>query len=201
MKLYELERSGNCYKVRLLCGLLGLAVDRVTVNLAAGEQMQPWFLKLNLLHHVPVLEDDGIVLRDSGAILVYLAAKHSAGQWYPSDAAGMAEVQQWLAYANNEVLNALAPARAIKLGIRKGDLAQAQEGARGVLAVAEQLAAGRQWLALGRPTIADVAMYPYIAMIPVAGIPLEDYPELYAWTAGVAALPGYVPLPQVPSPS
>ncbi len=196
-KLYELERSGNCYKVRLLLSLLRQPFESVTVNLPKGEQLQPWFLKLNPLHTVPVLDDNGTVVRDSGAILVYLAARHGEGRWYPSDPRGMAEVQAWMSYVNNEVLNGLAAARAIRLGFRKGDLAIAQETARGILAYVESALIGRDWLVLGRPTIADVALYPYVAMIPAADIALEPYPAIRAWIARVEALPGYVALPKV----
>jgi glutathione S-transferase len=200
LKLYELERSGNCYKVRLFLSLLGLPYDRITVDLAKGEQHKPEYLALNPLHQVPLLIDGDVVVRDSQAILVYLAAKHGQGQWYPADPVGMGAVQQWLSYTSNEILNGLATTRAIKLGIRPGDLAKAQEVSRGILAQLEQALTGQDWLALGTPTIADIAAYPYVAMIPVGGIALEPYPHIQAWTARIEALPGYLALPQVAAP-
>ena len=53
MKLYDLEMSGNCYRVRLLLSLLGLKHEAVTVNLMKGENREPWFLKLNPRGQVP----------------------------------------------------------------------------------------------------------------------------------------------------
>ena len=154
LKLYDMERSGNCYKARLMLSLLGLEYTKQTVDLSKKEQMEPWYLAINPLHHVPVLDDNGTIVRDSAAVLVYLASKYDAARtWYPDDAKSMGEIQQWLAYAGNEILNTLAPARAIAVGLRSGNLAEAQEKARGTLAHLEGSLSGRQWLAAGHPTV------------------------------------------------
>ena len=197
--LYDMERSGNAYKARLMLGLLNIPHTKKTVNLAAKEQMEPWYLAINPLHTVPTIDDDGTIVRDSGAVLVYLAANYDAARtWYPADPAGMGHVQQWLAYANNEILNNLALARAIGNGIRQGNLAEAQEKSRPVLAHVEASLRGRSWLAGDKPTIADVACYPYVKMIPMGGIPLDAYPAISAWCSRIEALPGYLPAPQRP---
>jgi glutathione S-transferase len=199
LKLYDLERSGNCYKARLMLSLLGLDYTRQTVDLVKKEQLEPWFLAINPLHHVPVLDDHGTLVRDSGAVLVYLAAKYDAARtWYPDDAASMASIQQWLAYANNEILNTLAPARAIGLGIRPGNLAEAQEKARVTLAHLEKSLFGRHWLALDHPTIADIACYPYAGLIGQADIKTDDYPAVAAWCLRIKKLKGYMTLPTRP---
>ena len=201
LKLYDMRRSGNAYKARLMLGLLGLEHQLQTVNLASKEQMQPWFLAINPLHLVPVLDDDGVIIRDSSAIVVYLAARYDrARTWYPDDAKGMAEVQQWLAYASNEILNSLAAARAIGIGMRPGDLLPAQEKARGVLAAIESSLAGRDWLAGSTPTVADVVSYPYCALIGQGGITLDGYPAIAAWCKRIESLKGYVALPPRPMP-
>ena len=64
MKLYDLELSGNSYRVRLLLSLLGLRHELVTVNLMKGENREPWFVKLNPRGHVPTLDDAGTVVWD-----------------------------------------------------------------------------------------------------------------------------------------
>ena len=200
LKLYDMQRSGNAYKVRLMLALLGVDHIKQTVDLAKKEQMAPWYLAINPLHLVPVLDDDGVVIRDSAAVLVYLAAKFdTARTWYPAGANEMAEIQQWLAYANNEILNNLAAARAIALGIRPGNLAEAQDKARGVLAFLDSSLAHRNWLVGSGPTIADVACYPYPAMIGQAGITHDAYPHIAAWCGRIEALKGYVPLPPRPT--
>ena len=200
LKLYDMERSGNCYKARLMLSLLGLEYAKHPVDLTKKEQMEPWYLAINPLHHVPVLDDNGAVVRDSAAVLVYLAAKYDeAHTWYPDDARSMAEIQQWLAYAGNEILNTLAPARAIAVGIRPGNLAEAQEKARGTLAHLDKSLQGRKWLAGDHATIADIACFPYAGLIGQAEINIDDYPAVAGWCTRIKHLKGYVPLPARPA--
>ena len=89
MKLYDLELSGNAYRIRLMLSLLGLKAELHSVNLMQGEQRQEWFLKLNPRGQVPVLDDDGTVIWDSLAILVYLARKYGGERWLPGEAKEM----------------------------------------------------------------------------------------------------------------
>ena len=75
MKLYNLEVSGNCYKVRLLCALLGVPVEIAEMDFLGGEHKRSPHIDRNAFAQIPVLEDDGLTLRDSQAILVYVARK------------------------------------------------------------------------------------------------------------------------------
>lgn len=195
MKLYLNERSGNAYKPRLLLALLGIDYEKVVVDLARREQKEPSYLKLNPRGQVPVLEDAGRVFWDSTAVLVYLARKHGGEQWLPTDPAGMAEVMQWMALAQNEIHYGLQFARAIIHMGRAGDLAECQAHGRTALRVLEDRLAQHEWLALDRMTVADIACFPYVAMAPDAGIPLADYPAVSAWVGRFKALPGYIPVP------
>jgi glutathione S-transferase len=195
MKLYDLELSGNAYRIRLMLSLLGLKAELQTVNLMEGEQLQPWFLKLNPRGQVPVLDDDGTVIWDSMAILVYLARKYGGERWLPLDAAGMAEVMQWLAVMENETLYGMGAARLIhKLGF-PGDLAQAQAMARRGLNVLEGRLSRHDWLAQERFTIADVGCYPYVALAPEGDVSLDPYPGVRRWIERVRQQPGYIGMP------
>jgi glutathione S-transferase len=198
LKLYDLERSGNCYKVRLLLSLLGLAYERVGVGLAAGEHKQPAYLAINPLGQVPALADDGVVLRDSQAILVYLARKSGGEDWLPADAEGLARVTQWLSFAANELNAGCARARAIIRFGRKGHLGDTQTFAASTLAVLDAHLGGRRWLECGRPTIADIACYPYVALAPEGEVPLDAFAAVRAWIGRVEALPGYTPMSGLP---
>src|SRR5690606_5949327 len=84
--LYDYELSGNCYKLRLLMNMLGVSYNTVPIDFYPGrEHKSEWFLKINPLGQLPVIEDDGLVLRDAQAILAYLASKYDpSGTWYPS---------------------------------------------------------------------------------------------------------------------
>ena len=146
MRLYDLELSGNSYRIRLLLSLLGLKHEVVTVNLMKGENREPWFLELNPRGQIPTLDDGGMVVWDSLAILVYLARKYGGEKWLPIDPQGMAEVMQWMALMENEILYGLAKARIICKFKRPGNLEEAQLLGRKGLDVLEQRLAAHQGL-------------------------------------------------------
>lgn len=198
MRLYDVEVSGNCYKVRLLLSLLGIDCEMVAVDLRTRrEQKSPEFLRMNPRGQVPVLTDGDVTIWDSQAILVYVARKHGGDQWLPIEPAAMAEVMQWLAFAGNEVLYGMARARAIEVFGRPGSMEEAQAAGRGGLAVLEGHLKTRDWLALGRLTIADIACFPYVALAPEGGLALDDYPATRAWIDRIRALPGFVGMPGI----
>ncbi|HSS47018.1 MAG TPA: glutathione S-transferase family protein [Burkholderiales bacterium] len=196
MKLYDRDVSGNSYKVRLFLALLGLPYETVTINTAKGEQKQPEFLQLNPRGQIPVLEADGKAIWDSTAILVYLARRYGGEKWLPLEAHDMAEVVQWLALAQNEILYGLAYSRVIILFKRPvGNLSDCQARGQGALKVLERHLRQNEWLALGRLTIADLACYPYVALAEEGGIPLDPYTSVLAWMKRIQMLPGYVTMP------
>ena len=83
MKLYYHPLSGHAHRVRLFLSLIGVAHELVQVDLMAGAHKAPAFLQMNRFGQVPVLDDDGVVVSDSNAILVYLAKKHRRADWLP----------------------------------------------------------------------------------------------------------------------
>lgn len=197
MKLYDLELSGNCYKVRLFCALLDLPLTLEPIDTRAGAHKQPAFLALNPLGQVPVLVDGEVVLRDSQAILVYLARKTERSDWLPLEAAPLATVMQWLSTAANELARGPADARAgVKFG-RQLDVDLARAKTLHILAVIEAHLGRGSWLACGRPTIADIACFPYIALAPEGGISLDPYSSIKAWMDRIMSLPGYISMPGI----
>ena len=108
IQLYDIELSGNCYKVRLMLSLLGLEYERVPIALNKGEHKTEEFLKLNPLGQVPVLRDGDVVIRDAQAILVYLARRYGSEDWLPGEAEPMSKVVQWLSVAANEIQHGVA---------------------------------------------------------------------------------------------
>ncbi len=197
MKLYDFELSGNSYRVRLLLSLLRLKHETVAMSLVKGEQREPWFLKLNPRGQVPTLDDDGTVVWDSMAILVYLARKYGGEKWLPVDAKEMAEVMQWLAVMENETLYGLGKARVICKFKFPGNLEDAQLLGRKALDVLEQRLAAHQWLALERVTIADIGCFPYVALASEGEIHLDAYPSVRSWIDRIKSLPGFVGMPGI----
>lgn len=197
MKLYDLELSGNCYKVRLFAALAKIELELVPVDFMGGEHKRPPLTDLNPWGELPILEDGKVVLRDSQAILVYLAAQYGDENWLPRDAAGLGEVMQWLSTSANELQNGPCAARlADKFGYAIDKANTLQRAAR-ILPLIEAHLAAHQWLALGRPTIADCAVMPYVALAPEGGISLEAYPNIRQWIARIKALPGFIPMPGI----
>lgn len=192
IKLYSAPLSGNAYKVRLLLTMLKLDYELINVDLRAGEAQTEAFLRLNPRGQVPVLVDGDTVIWDSLAILVYLARRYGDGEWLPTDIPGETQVMQWLAVSENELLYGLARARAVVLLKRPFNLEQCQMEGKAGLVVMETHLAENAWLAAGKPTIADIACYPYVMLAPVGEISLEPYPEVRKWLARVEALPGWV---------
>ncbi|WP_234085660.1 glutathione S-transferase family protein [Azonexus sp. R2A61] len=197
MKLYNLSLSGNCYKVRLFAALAGIDVDIVDVDFLGGEHKRPPLIDLNPWGEIPVLVDGDVVLRDSQAILVYLARKYAGESWLPGDPAGMAEVVQWLSTAANEVQNGPASARLIDKFGYSLDKADTLRRAARILPLLEGRLARHPWLALGRPSIADCAVFPYVALAPEGGVDLTPYPAILAWIERVKGLPGFLSMPGV----
>lgn len=200
IRLYDFELSGNAHKVRNQLSLLGLDYERRPVDLLAGEQKTPDFLALNPFGRVPVLVDgDGdVVLRESGAILVYLARKYGGSAWLPVDAEGEARVQEWLAIAGNEVANGPGLARLIEVFGANGDLAGARDASVALLERFEDHLTEHDFLAAGHPTIADVANYSYIALAPDGGVALDAFPNVRVWLERIEKLPGFHAAPVKP---
>ena len=194
MKLYLTESSGNSYKVRVLASLLKVPYEKVYVDWDAKEHKQPAFLKKNPRGQVPVMEIEGKVFWDSTAHLVYIARKHGGEQWFPSDPLAMAEVAQWLAFAQNEVYFGLQWARGVVKGLKTGNVEEYRGYGRKALDVLTWRLKDHEWLALDHPTIADVACYPYVKRAPEGGLALDPYPAVNAWLARCEALPGWVKL-------
>ena len=193
MKLYYIPISGNSYKVRILLSLLDVPHEKIALDHLKNEHKQPAFLKLSPRGEVPVIEDDGAVIWDSAACLVYVARKCGAEQWLPSAPAAMAQVMQWVALAGNEIQFGLQYGRR---GVRQGrwtagNLEQCQATGRIALDTLEGRLANNDWLALGHPTIADIACFPYVETAPEARIALDPYPGIVAWLARCKALPGW----------
>ena len=195
IKLYDKDFSGNAYKIRLFLSLLNINYQSIVVDMMAGEHKQAPFLKLNPRGQVPVLDDDGLIIWDSMAILVYLARRYGGEEWLPTDAPTMAKVMQWLAFSENEVLYGLARARAIKLFNRPWDPVPCRDMGIGALKVLEGHFAQRKRLVGEDATIADIACYPYVALAPEGDVSLDDYPRVRLWFASMQSLPGYVSMP------
>lgn len=198
--LYDFELSGSCYKIRLLLNILDVPYKAVTVDFVNKEHKTDKYLQLNAFGSIPIFEDGDLRLRDSAAMLVYLARKFdSTNYWYPDDPASMALVQQWLMTGGNEIMNSAA-ARLVKILNYPLDLDKLQGNARTVFKIMDEHLRDRQFLALDHPTIADIACFPYTAMAGEGGIDLDAYPNVVKWVERMKTIPRFIGMPGIPAP-
>lgn len=199
MKLYHFPLSGHAHRARLFLSLIDARVDVVDLDLAGGEHKQPEYLELNRFGQVPVLVDGETVIADSNAILVYAAKKFGRTDWLPESPAEAAAVQRWLSVAAGQIAFGPAAARLITVFGAGFDAEEVIGRAHTVLAVIDAELEGRDWIAsVSQPSIADIALYSYIARAPEGNVDLSGYPEVESWLARIEALPGFVPFQQTP---
>ncbi len=196
MKLHYTPLSGHAHRAQLFLALLGVEHELVPVDLAAGEHKSPAFLALNRFGQVPVLEDGEIVIADSNAILVYLAKKYQRTDWLPETPLGAAQVQRWLSVAAGQIAYGVCAARLNTLFNANFNADEVIARAHASLAVIDAELAQREWIAAAHPTIADVALYSYIANAPEGNVDTSAYRHIAAWLKRVEALPRFVPFPQ-----
>ncbi|MCJ8156929.1 glutathione S-transferase family protein [Sphingomonas sp. LaA6.9] len=189
IRLYASPLSGNAHKVRMALSFLNLSHEEITVP--APERKTPDFLAINPLGQVPVLVDVDVVIRDSQAILVYLATLHRPGEWDGRDAAERARIMQWLSFAANEIANGPAMLRLGRLFGADIHEPTAQAFADKALKLLEAHLATHDWLEGGRLTIADIAASPYIGLAADGGIELGSRPNVTRWLDRIAALPAF----------
>jgi glutathione S-transferase len=205
MKLYMGVESGNSWKLRIFLDQLGVSYEQVPVDLLKWEHKSDDFLaRLNPRGQVPVLEDEGHVVWDSGACLVYLARKFGRTDWLPSEPGPMAEVLQWVFLAETEIQFGLQYGRRGVMRDRwvigtQANQPQYQALGRMALDAMEKRLSNHDWLAADRITIADIACFPYVYHAPEAGLPLDPYPGIRAWLDRCRALPNWSSAPRPPT--
>jgi len=199
MKLYHHPLSGHAHRARLFLSLLGIPHEAVALDLKAGAHKAPDFLALNPFGQVPVLDDDGTVVADSNAILVYLAKKLGRSDWLPEDPHGAAAVQRWLSVAAGELAYGPAAARLVTVFGASFDPDEVIARAHMLLRRLEAHLAGRDWLVGAHPTIADVALYSYLARAPEGNVDLSGYGAVRAFLRRIEALPGFLPFAETPA--
>jgi glutathione S-transferase len=196
IKLCGHEISGNSYKVKLLLSLLSLEYEWIKVDLMKGEQKSLKYLELNPFGQVPLLVDGDLKLADAQAILVYLARQYGGDKWLPLDALSLAKVVRWLSITAGEVRQGPEHARLYHLfGAGTNiNIDRATQKSEFILTQLNEHLSTRTWLEFDRPTIADVAIFPYIALARDGKIDLDIYPHVLSWIDRLKQLPGYIPM-------
>ncbi len=195
--VYGDSRSGNCYKIKLLCSQLGIAYQWREVDILAGDTRTAEFLAMNANGKIPLLAlPDGRYLAESNAILAYLAdGSDLAG----SDRFSRAAVLQWMFFEQYSHEPNIATSRFIirYLGSppdRQAALEEKRLGGYKALDVMEQQFANNTFIAGPEYSIADIALYAYTHVAHEGGFDLNDYSATRTWLDRVRAMPGHVPM-------
>ena len=197
IQLYGTPRSGNTHKVRMALTFLDLPWDEQTTD--ASARQSDAFAAITPMRQIPVYVEGDLRLRDSQAILTYLAARHRPGDWDGHTPEERSAIALWLSHAANEIANGPATLRlARQFGATIAE-EQAQAVTARFLPVIEAHLAQHRWLVGGRLTIADFAASPYLALAGEADIDLADWPAIREWTDRIAALPGFPAMPGWPA--
>jgi glutathione S-transferase len=200
--LYDYLDSGNGYKIRLLLAQLRQPYTWLELDIMTGATRTPEFLAKNPNGRIPALGlPDGTVLAESDAILWYLA---EGTPLVPVDRLRRAQVLQWMFFEQYSHEPFVATPRFIMKHLpasspRHAELPDRQARGRAALQVMEDHLARLPFFVGDAYSIADIALYAYTHVAPEGGIDLQPYPAIRAWTARVAAQPGYIPITQRPA--
>ncbi len=195
MTLYSDQRSGNCYKVRLLLTQLGVPFRVEEIDVVAGGQRTDQHLARNRNGKVPVVEmDDGACIPESGAILFYFA--QNTPLW-PVDQMTQTRVLQWMFFEQYSHEPNLAVARFwchyLKAEKKyEKQLVGRRERGYQALGVMEHHLREQPFFVARRYTIADIALYAYTHVAHEGGFDLEPFPAIRAWLKRVVDQPRHI---------
>ncbi len=197
LKIYGDSRSGNCYKIQLLCAEMGTAFDWQEVDILAGDTRTPEFLTMNANGRIPLLAlPDGRYLPESNAILFYLA---DGSEFFAGDAYARAEILQWMFFEQYSHEPNIATSRFIikYLGNpqeRQASLEEKKSGGYQALAVMEEQLLRHPFIVGQKYTIADIALFAYTHVADEGGFNLQDYSAIGEWIERITSRPNYVPM-------
>jgi glutathione S-transferase len=177
---WALEETGLPYRVH--------ALDYV-----AGELETAAYGRLSCFRQVPVIDDDGFVVGESGAVVLYIAEK--AGKLIPADFAGRTRVVQWCFAALATVERPLFEIQMIDGGMggawaRERRAALVKEAGRRALPGLERRLEGREWIACETFTVADILLATVLRQVRNTDL-IEPYPRLKAYYARALARPAW----------
>jgi len=195
LKIYGDSKSGNCYKIQLLCAEMGIEYDWEEVDILAGDTHTPQFLAMNANGKIPLLAlPDGRYLTESNAILFYLA---DGSEFFAGDAYSRAEILQWMFFEQYSHEPNIATSRFIikylgKPPDRLTSLEEKKVGGYKALGIMEQRLQRHPFVTGDKYNIADIALFAYTHVADEGGFSLEGYPAIRAWIERIAGRRNFV---------
>ncbi len=195
MVLYEMAASPNAKRARL--GLLesGEPFESREVNLLTGEQKQDEYKSVHPMGRIPALDDDGTIIWESGAILLYLADKFPQSGLMPTDLAARGQVYQWLTFGETSIHGYMGP-----MGFQmfrkapdkrdEGILSRGRQRMPEVLDILDRQLEGHDYI-VGDFSIADCACAPWLELGEFFGIEMGRFENVNAWMSRMQARPSW----------
>ncbi len=186
----------NGHKIHIMLEETGLPYRVHPIDIGAGDQFKPEFLKISPNNKMPAMIDsdgpDGkpMSMFESGAILLYLASK--TGKFLPEDLRDRWSTLQWLMFQMGGVGPMLGQAHHF-LGYAPEKIPYAMnrysKEANRLYGVMDRRLAESKFIACGEYTIADMAIMPWLRYPERQGVHIADHPHVKKWFDGIAARP------------
>ncbi len=194
-RLHYFPESGNSYKLALMLTLCGETFEPVWTDFGSGVTWTPeWRARVNPMGEIPVLEEDGRKLTQTGPILLHLAERF--GRFGGRDQPERFEVLRWLFWDNQKLSGFMASDRFLRTFTENADPAVLKWQRRRVddfLSILETQVRSQSFVAGGEATIADLSLCAYLSFpSDETGYDFSSTPpSIKAWLGRIAALPGW----------
>jgi len=195
IRLYGDSRSGNCYKLKMLCAELAIGYHWEEVDILAGDTHMREFLAKNPNGKIPLLElPDGRILAESNAILYFLA---DGSELFRGGVFERASIMSWLFFEQYSHEPYIATSRFIiqyldRPAEREAELQSKKPGGEKALRIMDAVLTDRPYLTGDTFTIADIALFAYTHVAEEGEFSLDPYPAVRAWIERIRARPKFV---------
>lgn len=204
MKLYTSRFAPNPHKIRLAVAELAIPCEQIELDVRARENRQPRFMAMNPNGNLPIIDDDGYILWESDAILMYLGRKHADKGLWPHGLREEADALRWLLY---EIATLQPPAAGIwwerwlkpRLGAPKADDAEVRihmDELQKPLRVLDKHMTDREWILGASYSLVDCAYTAVLNMLAiVGGASTADYRNVAGYWERLRSRPSFAACP------
>ncbi|MBT5110585.1 MAG: glutathione S-transferase family protein [Rhodospirillaceae bacterium] len=197
LKMWGHRGSSCCQKVLWSAAELGLSIDLTDTGGGYGGLGAPDYLARNPNRVVPTIEDDGFVMWESSAILLYLATAYGRGTLEPEDARARGEAYRWTVWQDTTMRPKLLPLYHSWIVVENpmsrhlDELEEKRKGMFDTWMIVERHLAGRDYMAGDQFSLADIPMGVMAYWWYLMPIDHFDLPNIEAWYARISARPAF----------
>jgi len=186
--LYLMPASGPCRGALMVAKELDIPVNLKNVDLMKGEHLTPEFLKMNPLHTVPVLDDNGFYLYESRAIMTYLVNKYAAGHdLYPVDPQTRATIDRFLYFDVSSIGTGAKDIYFPTLFAKTPVDPEKEKQFKEKLALLDSALEGKKYLVGNKKTLADLSIYATLSFLETMNYDLSEFKNVTSWINGLKA--------------